>query len=52
VFGELGPSSAITGGVLSQEVVKAVSQKDPPLVNIFLCNPMCGTGYVENLIDT
>ncbi len=52
MFGELGPSSAITGGVLSQEVVKAVSQKDPPLVNIFLCNPMCGTGYVENLIDT
>lgn len=51
VFGEVGPTSAITGGVLAQEVVKAISHKDPPLVNIFVCNPLEGTGYVENLVD-
>jgi len=51
VFGEVGPTSAITGGVLAQEMVKAVSHKDQPLVNIFVCNPLEGTGYVENLVD-
>jgi molybdopterin/thiamine biosynthesis adenylyltransferase len=49
VFGDIAPVCAITGGVVSQEVVKAVSHKDVPLVNLFVYNPVDGTGYVENL---
>ncbi|CAG7824020.1 unnamed protein product [Allacma fusca] len=48
VFGAIAPVCAITGGVVSQEVVKAVSHKDVPLVNLFVYNPVDGTGYVED----
>ena len=48
VFGEIAPVAAVTGGVLAQEVVKAVSRKDVPLINLFVYNPVDGTGYVEN----
>jgi len=49
-FGEVGPTAAITGGVLAQEMVKAVSGKDEPIKNLFVCNPLTfGTGYAINL---
>jgi len=50
VCGELGPVCAITGGQLAQEVVKAVSRKDDPLVNFFVFNPAAGTAFVENFV--
>lgn len=50
MFGELGPVCAITGGQLAQEVVKAVSRKDDPLVNFFVFNPVVGTGFVESFV--
>ncbi|CAL8091140.1 unnamed protein product [Orchesella dallaii] len=50
VCGELGPVCAITGGQLAQEVVKAVSRKDDPLVNFFVFNPVAGTAHVENFV--
>jgi len=50
-FGEVGPTAAITGGVLAQEMVKAVSGKDEPIKNLFVCNPLTvGTGYAVNLV--
>jgi hypothetical protein len=33
--------------VLAQEVVKAVSQKDEPIGNLFIYTPALGTGIVE-----
>ena len=47
VFSELSPVAAIVGGVLSQEVIKAVSKKDQPQNNFFLYNPLESSGSVE-----
>ena len=47
VFSELSPVAAIVGGVLAQEVIKAVSKKDQPHNNFFLYNPIESSGSVE-----
>jgi len=47
ISGQLGPVCAITGGVLAQEIVKAISQKDEPISNVFVFDPVLGTGIVE-----
>jgi len=52
VYGALSPVCAITGGILAQEVVKAISHKDCPLVNLFVYNPVAGSGFVENFVDS
>ncbi|XP_023222309.1 SUMO-activating enzyme subunit 1-like [Centruroides sculpturatus] len=49
VFGELSPVSAVVGGVLAQEVIKAVSCKDNPIKNFFLFHGKEGGGVVENI---
>lgn len=46
-FGELSPVCAIVGGVLAQEIVKAVSRKDQPHKNFFFYNGLQGSGLVE-----
>ncbi|XP_069631365.1 SUMO-activating enzyme subunit 1 isoform X2 [Haliaeetus albicilla] len=47
-FSEMAPISAVVGGVLGQEVVKALSQRDtPPPPNFF--NGIKGNGIVECL---
>ncbi|XP_060639686.2 SUMO-activating enzyme subunit 1-like [Anolis sagrei] len=51
-FSEMAPVCAVVGGVLSQEVVKALSQRDPPLNNFFFFNGMKGNGIVECLAPT
>ena len=38
VFGELSPAAAVLGGVLAQEIIKAVSHKDLPIRNHFFFN--------------
>uniref|UniRef100_A0A8D0B4R7 SUMO-activating enzyme subunit 1 n=1 Tax=Salvator merianae TaxID=96440 RepID=A0A8D0B4R7_SALMN len=48
-FSEMAPVCAVVGGVLSQEVVKALSQRDPPLNNFFFFDGMKGNGVVEHL---
>nr|ACO10317.1 SUMO-activating enzyme subunit 1 [Caligus rogercresseyi] len=47
LFGELGPVSAIVGGVLAQEIIKGISNKDLPIENFFLYNPLNSRGLVE-----
>lgn len=47
VFGQVSPVCAIVGGVLAQEIIKAVSQKDPPLNNFFFFTTLDGAGVVE-----
>jgi len=49
VYGQLGPVCAITGGVLAQEIVKAISHRDAPIINFFVCNPELSTSVVENI---
>uniref|UniRef100_A0A6J0T687 SUMO-activating enzyme subunit 1 n=1 Tax=Pogona vitticeps TaxID=103695 RepID=A0A6J0T687_9SAUR len=51
-FSEMAPVCAVVGGVLSQEVVKALSQRDSPLNNFFFFNGMKGSGIVESLAPT
>lgn len=44
LFGELAPVCAILGGIIAQEIIKAVSQKEVPLNNIFLFDPLTYSG--------
>jgi len=47
LFAELSPVAAIVGGVLGQEVIKAISNKDAPHNNYFFYNPVESCGVVE-----
>jgi len=49
LFSELSPVAAIVGGVLAQEIIKVISNKDAPHNNFFLYNPMDSCGVVENV---
>lgn len=49
VFAQVSPVAAIVGGELSQEVIKAVSQKEPPHLNVFLFDPVKCCGFVETI---
>jgi len=49
LFAELSPVSAIVGGVLAQEVIKAISNKDAPHNNYFFYNPIESCGVVETI---
>ncbi|XP_064407066.1 SUMO-activating enzyme subunit 1-like [Halichondria panicea] len=46
---ELSPVCAIVGGVLGQEIIKAISAKDIPYNNWFLYNGVNSTGIVETI---
>ncbi|KAK3600913.1 hypothetical protein CHS0354_013293 [Potamilus streckersoni] len=50
-FAELSPVCAIVGGVLGQEIIKAVSQKDPPHKNFFFFDGIDGSGLVDQIGD-
>ncbi|CAG2164153.1 unnamed protein product [Oppiella nova] len=49
VFGQLSPVSAIVGGVLGQDVIRAVSQKDSPIRNFFLFDGILCNGSIESI---
>ena len=40
---------AVTGGILGQEIIKAVSQKDAPHNNFFFYNGVDGSGLVDKI---
>ncbi|XP_064623200.1 SUMO-activating enzyme subunit 1-like [Lineus longissimus] len=46
---ELSAACAVVGGLMAQEIIKAVSQKDAPLNNFFLFDGREGCGIVEHL---
>uniref|UniRef100_A0A3B3Z6V8 THIF-type NAD/FAD binding fold domain-containing protein n=1 Tax=Periophthalmus magnuspinnatus TaxID=409849 RepID=A0A3B3Z6V8_9GOBI len=46
-FSELSPVCAVVGGVLGQEVVKALSQRDAPHRNFFFFDACKGNGVVD-----
>lgn len=46
-FSELSPVCAVVGGVLGQEVVKALSHRDPPHRNFFFFDARKGSGVVD-----
>ncbi|WMV35484.1 hypothetical protein MTR67_028869 [Solanum verrucosum] len=46
---EFPPVCAIIGGVLGQEVIKAISGKGDPLKNFFLFDAMDGKGIIEDI---
>ncbi|KPJ09562.1 SUMO-activating enzyme subunit 1 [Papilio machaon] len=47
VFGIVSGAAAVVGGVIGQEVVKAMSQREPPHNNMFFFNPVKCVGFVE-----
>ncbi|XP_034171757.2 SUMO1 activating enzyme subunit 1 [Osmia lignaria lignaria] len=44
IYAQISPVCAIVGGIMSQEIIKAVSQKGAPHNNLFIFNPdtLCG----------
>lgn len=46
-FSEMSPVCAVVGGVLGQEVVKALSQRDAPHRNLFFFDGRKGSGVVD-----
>ncbi|XP_077174767.1 SUMO-activating enzyme subunit 1 [Paroedura picta] len=48
-FSEMASVCAVVGGVLGQEIVKALSQRDAPLNNFFFFDGLKGNGIVECL---
>lgn len=46
-FSEMSPVCAVVGGVLGQEVVKALSQRDAPHRNFFFFDGRKGSGMVD-----
>ena len=49
LFSELSPVAAIVGGILAQEIIKVISNKDEPHKNFFLYNPLESAGIVEDV---
>ncbi|KAJ8554024.1 hypothetical protein K7X08_024702 [Anisodus acutangulus] len=47
--GEFPPVCAIIGGILGQEVIKAISGKGDPLKNFFFFDVMDGKGIIEDI---
>ncbi|KAM6959071.1 SUMO-activating enzyme subunit 1 [Aplochiton taeniatus] len=46
-FSEMAPVCAVVGGVLAQEIVKALSQRDAPHRNFFFFDGRKGSGVVD-----
>ena len=49
LFSEVSPVSAIVGGVLAQEIIKVISNKEEPHRNFFFFNPLESAGVVEDV---
>lgn len=47
IFDEVVPVCAIVGGILSQEVIKAISHNEPPANNFFFFDPENLSGRIE-----
>lgn len=47
VFGVVAGTAAIVGGVIGQEIIKAVSNREMPHNNMFFFNPIKCSGFVE-----
>ncbi|XP_069118433.1 SUMO-activating enzyme subunit 1-like isoform X1 [Argopecten irradians] len=48
-FSELSPVCAVVGGILGQEIIKAVSHKDKPHNNFFFYDGVEGSGLVDQI---
>ncbi|KAF5957295.1 hypothetical protein HYC85_004520 [Camellia sinensis] len=46
---EFPPVCAVIGGILGQEVIKAISGKGDPLKNFFFFDAMDGKGIIEDI---
>ncbi|XP_015609625.1 SUMO-activating enzyme subunit 1 [Cephus cinctus] len=49
LYAQISPVCAIVGGVMGQEIIKTVSQKEAPHNNLFLFNPDTMCGKILNL---
>jgi len=49
IFGEIVPVCSVVGGVIAQEIIKAVSGKEVPINNVFLFDPITYSGKEEKV---
>ncbi|XP_055545721.1 SUMO-activating enzyme subunit 1 [Wyeomyia smithii] len=47
VFAQISPAAAIVGGAVAHEIIKTVSQKEAPHLNVFLFDPERCCGFIE-----
>lgn len=48
-FAQISPAAAVVGGVLAQEIIKAVTKKECPNCNVFLFDPQTCCGFIETI---
>lgn len=48
---EFSPVCAIVGGMLAQDILKALSAREAPIANLFIFDGKTGGGYVSRLMD-
>ncbi|RWS28761.1 SUMO-activating enzyme subunit 1-like protein [Leptotrombidium deliense] len=49
VYEEISPVSAIVGGVIGQDIIRAISAQDTPIKNVFVFNGIQCTGFIESI---
>ncbi|XP_075147042.1 SUMO1 activating enzyme subunit 1 [Haematobia irritans] len=49
IFSQISPAAAVIGGVLAQEIIKAVTKKESPNCNLFLFDPQTCCGFIESI---
>ena len=49
IFGELSPIASIAGGVIAQDIIRAISEKDATIRNFFLFSGVTCNGVVESV---
>lgn len=49
IFGEMVPVCSAVGGVIAQEIIKAVSHREVPINNVFLFDPVTYSGKEETV---
>jgi ubiquitin-like 1-activating enzyme E1 A len=48
---EFSPVCAVVGGMLAQDILKALSAREAPIANLFVFDGKSGGGYVSRLMD-
>ena len=46
---ELSPVCAVVGGMLAQDILKALAAREPPIANFFAFDGSVGTGSVSRM---
>ncbi|XP_013107136.1 SUMO-activating enzyme subunit 1 [Stomoxys calcitrans] len=49
IFAQISPAAAVVGGVMAQEIIKTITKKESPNLNLFLFDPQTCCGFIETI---